>query len=195
MIITAKDIRQGKKFCAHLIGKNKSPKEMFYELCFCLCSPMTKWESNVKVNRQLRNIHYYSTDITSKRLRGIVKPVRFFRNKAGYLQGAKSNWKEILEVLRSDRGPKAKRKWLVTNINGLGWKTASHFLRNAIGITNLAILDTHLLKYLGHEGGVSTADYMELEKELRRRAEKRNISVAVLDAVVFMRGSKAEYLR
>ncbi len=44
--------------------------------------------------------------------------------------------------------PRKKRQWMVDNISGLGPKQASMFLRN-IGVShNLAILDTHVLRFL-----------------------------------------------
>jgi len=43
---------------------------------------------------------------------------------------------------------KDMREWLIRSIRGIGYKEASHFLRN-IGLgENLAILDRHILKNL-----------------------------------------------
>ena len=54
----------------------------------------------------------------------------------------------LSERLLDAADPKEKRQWLVTHISGLGPKQASMFLRN-IGVSyNLAILDTHVLRFL-----------------------------------------------
>ena len=47
------------------------------------------------------------------------------------------------------------RAWLVREVKGLGWKEASHFLRN-IGFRDLAILDRHILRNLRRHGVIRT---------------------------------------
>ena len=44
--------------------------------------------------------------------------------------------------------PMELREWLVKNVKGLGYKEASHFLRNIGKSEDLAILDRHILKNL-----------------------------------------------
>ncbi|MBU0628517.1 MAG: DNA lyase, partial [Nanoarchaeota archaeon] len=46
-----------------------------------------------------------------------------------------------------NKNAKIIREFIVTNVKGIGYKEASHFLRN-IGHRNLAILDRHILKNL-----------------------------------------------
>lgn len=194
MKITRSAIKQARKFC-DMVVERKSQRRMFYELCFVICSPQTKWDTNIKVNKELQGLRFYSKKVPLERLQRIVRPVRYYRNKSRYLMEAKSQWPEIHNILCSDFSPVRKRKWLVANVKGLGLKTASHFLRNAIGVEDLAILDTHLLQYLKYEGTPTPQDYLELEKKLRKKADRYGISIITLDAVIFMRGSKAEYLR
>ena len=64
----------------------------------------------------------------------------------------------LAELDRSRKHPDALaidgyilRDWLLANVRGLGWKEASHFLRN-IGYRNLAILDRHILRNLKRHG-------------------------------------------
>ena len=79
------------------------------------------------------------------------------------------------------------REWLVKNIKGLGYKEASHFLRN-VGYKNLAILDRHILNLLIEDNLISEKPkalnknkYLEIEKTLLQLANKLNMSQAELD--------------
>jgi len=82
------------------------------------------------------------------------------------------------------------REILVRGIKGLGYKEASHFLRN-VGRRDVAIIDRHVLKWMCKEGltnhlkSVTPRRYVELENVLRREAEKRNVSLAELDLWVW----------
>lgn len=63
-------------------------------------------------------------------------------------------------------------------------KTASHFLRNQ-GEKSLAIIDTHIIKYLQGEQHRNAREYLEMETEFRKRADEVGMSVAALDAYVW----------
>jgi N-glycosylase/DNA lyase len=69
------------------------------------------------------------------------------------------------------------RDWFVRNVKGLGWKEASHFLRN-IGYRDLAILDRHILKNLRRHRiirslpkSLTPARYQSIERKFRRFAD------------------------
>ena len=78
------------------------------------------------------------------------------------------------------------REWLVENIKGLGWKEASHFLRN-IGYKNVAIIDFHIIDILERNNLVKRTkvlnkkSYFEIEKVLRRVGDKVKLNLAELD--------------
>jgi N-glycosylase/DNA lyase len=80
------------------------------------------------------------------------------------------------------------RKWLANNIDGLGYKEASHFLRN-IGLgEEIAILDRHILRNLKETGvieeipkSLSRAKYMQVEKQMIGFARQIRIPVSHLD--------------
>ena len=65
-----------------------------------------------------------------------------------------------------------RREWLVKNIKGLGFKEASHFLRN-IGFDDYAIIDSHILdlleryKFIKPPKTLTRKKYMEIEKILQ----------------------------
>jgi N-glycosylase/DNA lyase len=80
------------------------------------------------------------------------------------------------------------REWLANNIDGLGYKEASHFLRN-IGLgEEIAILDRHILKNLKQLGvikdipqSMSRSKYLEIEKNMMKFARKMGIPLSHLD--------------
>jgi N-glycosylase/DNA lyase len=60
--------------------------------------------------------------------------------------------------LRSFSDPFARRDWLAQEkqVKGLGYKEASHFLRN-IGVKGHAILDKHVMRCLADVGVIDSA--------------------------------------
>ena len=80
------------------------------------------------------------------------------------------------------------RDWLAENVYGLGYKEASHFLRN-IGATDLAIIDFHIVDVLVREGliakpkskSLSAKRYLEIERVLKGLAGELGITLAELD--------------
>jgi N-glycosylase/DNA lyase len=82
----------------------------------------------------------------------------------------------------------ATRDWLVRNIKGIGYKEASHFLRNIGFGGRLAILDVHILRNLVKFGvlreipkSLSRGKYIELERKAGRFADKAGIPMDHLD--------------
>lgn len=99
----------------------------------------------------------------------------------------------LRERLQSFRDPLARRDWLAgeRRIKGLGYKEASHFLRN-IGFSGYAILDKHILRSLSELGVIETpkppttrARYLETEERLRRFASDWRINFDELDLVLW----------
>jgi N-glycosylase/DNA lyase len=170
----------------------KEPEEMiFAELCFCICTPQSSARACDKSITRLKK-----TGILFKgREQDIVRyltGVRFPRNKAKYIVNArnflsKSGDIEVKRLIRfSD--PIKIRMWLVKNIKGLGYKEASHFLRN-IGLgERLAILDRHILKNLVKYGIIKEVPktltpkrYLEIEKVMEKFSDSIDIPMAELD--------------
>jgi N-glycosylase/DNA lyase len=89
--------------------------------------------------------------------------------------------------------PLERRDWLAREprIKGLGYKEASHFLRN-VGFSGYAILDKHILRSL-HEVGViesrlpptTRARYLATEERLRAFARDLQIDFDELDLVLW----------
>jgi N-glycosylase/DNA lyase len=80
------------------------------------------------------------------------------------------------------------REWLVKNVIGLGYKEASHFLRNIGKNDGLAILDRHILRNLNRLGvvnlipkSISKKQYLELERSFSKCATTLGIAFDELD--------------
>jgi len=112
--------------------------------------------------------------------------MKFRGIKSAQLNKAKAGFEPILRLIRLSIDPILARKWLVKNVEGLGMKTASHFLRNGGRVKELAIVDTHILKFLKIEGEVKDQHhYLKIEENFRNIADKLGVSVFDLDAVVW----------
>jgi N-glycosylase/DNA lyase len=95
--------------------------------------------------------------------------------------------------LRSFSDPFERRDWLAQEkqVKGLGYKEASHFLRN-VGVKGHAILDKHVMRCLCDVGVVDApkppstrAKYLAVEQELIRFAREIKIDFDELDLVLW----------
>ena len=95
--------------------------------------------------------------------------------------------------LRSFKDPIKRRDWLAQEkqVKGLGYKEASHYLRN-IGLSGYAILDKHVLSCLQElkvidsaKPPASRARYLEIEDKLRSFARHIKIDFDELDLVLW----------
>jgi len=194
--ITKQD-REGLSKVFENFGRKKTNEEVFYDLCFTILAPQTKFQNNIKVIQKLKELDFYYFGEAYEgycgieQIEEILKPVRFYKNKTKYLLEAKKKFPEILDVI-NDRVmigtittkigglPKLtsitfydKREWLIANVKGMGYKTSSHFLRN-IGDTTCAIIDTHIIKFLAEELCVTFGlTYEDAVKEFRKQATRK----------------------
>ncbi|HXK70220.1 MAG TPA: N-glycosylase/DNA lyase [Caldisericia bacterium] len=175
------------------VSLSGSDEEIFYELAFCLLTPQSKakvcWKAIENIAKNEITLNKESKEDISKSLCG----VRFKNNKADYILNAKelflNNGKiKIKERINSFASASEAREWLVKNVKGMGYKEASHFLRNIGFADDLAILDRHILKNLKIFGiieeipkSLSKKKYLEIEEKMRNLANEVNIPVSHLD--------------
>jgi N-glycosylase/DNA lyase len=126
--------------------------------------------------------------------------IRFHRTKARRVCEAAALMPEILRIMDTERDPEALRLWLVRNVRGLGWKEASHFLRN-VGYRDLAILDRHILRHLRRHGvirsiplSLTPTRYRTVERAFRRFAAAVDIPLDELD-LLFWSGATGQILK
>jgi N-glycosylase/DNA lyase len=153
-----------------------SRERMFQELAFCICVPQSKAKICWNVIENLDNDLLF---VNKRELVKRINGVRFHNNKSKY----------IIEARKKFFSGKFEfeREWLVKNIKGVGYKEASHFLRN-LGHKNLAILDRHILKNLYYYGAIkeipktlTPKKYLEIEKLMKRFSDKVRIPLDELD--------------
>jgi N-glycosylase/DNA lyase len=198
--ITSEDIKQSKKACTKFNGL-MSNEDRFYELCFVLCAPQAKIESNLVLNKKLRDLDFYHKKVDKKDLVELCKLVRFKNRKAQYLLEAwKDMWiVEAINRIYDKKCTKEKdipqiyldlRRHLVHEFKGLSYKTASQFLRNAYGVQDLAILDVYVLRWIGVKKPPTTyKSYEKIEKNFQFKAYKLCLSPAELDSIIFVKSS------
>ncbi len=168
-------------------------EDIFCELCFCLLTPQSKAINCDKAIRTLKKsklLFKGSPSQIGKILKGLA---RFHNKKALFLVAARNlfrNGKNKLDIkVKLDKSNVLKtREWLVDNIKGLGYKEASHFLRNIGMGKDLAILDVHILKNLKRYGvinkipkSISKKDYLEIEQRIIDFSKKTKIPPEELD--------------
>jgi len=161
-----------------------------WELCYCLLTPGTRAIHAEQVVAELRERDFLARQFDpTPHLRDPRHYIRFHNQKAKRLLCLARN-KDSVQSLLCDRSLSSRevRDALVERVPGLGWKEASHVLRN-IGHRELAIIDRHVLKHL-HACGVlddipdaipSRRAYLELERRFHTLATSFGLSVEELD--------------
>jgi N-glycosylase/DNA lyase len=161
-----------------------TPEEKFLELCFCILVANMSLEKTLEA---WKNIGKGFLFLSEDRLKEKLKELGYrFYNRAEYIVADRKFIKDLDAAVAS----KNPREWLVKNVKGIGWKEASHFLRN-LGFKDFAILDRHVLKILvenkiiAKPKALTKTFYLETEDKLRKVAEKLGISLAELDLYLF----------
>lgn len=164
------------------IGKS-SRDEIFQELCFCLLTANYTAEGGIRIQKEIGKGF---CSLPKKELAGKLKALghRYPNARAGYIFEARRHLGQLKDL--REMGDSKAREWLIKNVKGLGWKEASHFLRN-IGFQDLAIIDFHIVDLLVREGLIerpktlTRKKYLEIEGLLRSMAEKLDMSLGELD--------------
>lgn len=165
--------------------KNKNNQDWFNELCFCLLTANSKAETAIKIQIEMSENGF--SEKTQTEIAYTIKKHghRFHNTKAKYIFLARKflNIKDILQKMPENQ----TREFLVANIKGLGYKEASHFLRN-VGYNNFAIIDRHILRFLKKYNFISQIpkviskkNYLEFEKIL----SNFNINQSELDLILW----------
>lgn len=178
-----------------LENRNKPINEIFKELCYCILTANFSAERAMRMQLEIGDgfLHMPEHELAEKlRALGHVYP----NSRARFIVEARRYIPYLEALLKSPANESSLREWLVDNIKGLGYKEASHFLRN-IGFMNVAIIDRHILGILKECGLVeevkrlSRLKYLEIEELLRGLARMVNLSLGKLDLFLwFMKTGK-----
>ena len=119
---------------------------------------------------------------------------RFAERRAGYIVEARRLAPDLKDTIQAFETTKEAREWLVKNVKGIGWKEASHFLRN-VGYLDVAIIDRHILSNMREHGlipndggkGLTKRRYLEYERILGEVAERVGMAPGEMDLYLWYR--------
>lgn len=162
---------------------NEGKEELFKELCFCLLTANYSAEGGMRIQKEVGDGFI---DLPEKQLTLKLRELghRFPEARAAYISEARKHMNSLEGVLKGN-GIEA-RGWLVENVKGLGYKEASHFLRN-IGFEEVAIIDFHIVDILDRHGLIERPKtltkkrYLEIENVLKILAGKLGMNLGELD--------------
>ncbi len=123
----------------------KDTTAWFSELCFCILTANARAEKAIALQQEIGKEGFLC--YSQEQLTAILYKHchRFYNNKARFIVQARQ-YVCIKDLLQGKSSHEA-REFLVQHIPGIGYKEASHFLRN-VGYHDVAILDRHVLKFL-----------------------------------------------
>ena len=161
----------------------KSNDVLFKEMCFCILAANFTAERAFKIQKAVGNRFL---TMTEKQLAKELKKLghRFPNSRAKHIVMARAHKDNLKEILQMER--EQLRNWLVENVMGLGYKEASHFLRN-IGKTDYAIIDFHIIDVLAKHNliempkTVTKKKYLKIERILQKIAQKTELKLGELD--------------
>jgi N-glycosylase/DNA lyase len=170
----------------------KNDEEIFAELAFCILTPQSHAKACWNAIGRLKENGILFKEDAQEIGKGLCG-VRFHNKKSDYIVRARKFFMNngtvcVKSALSQFRDICKCREWLVKNINGFGYKEASHFLRNIGFGEKIAILDRHILKNLKQLGiieeipqSMSRAKYLQIEKNMVKFAKQIDIPVSHLD--------------
>jgi len=172
-----------KEFAAiHLDGNDV----WFSELCFCILTANSSARLGMRIQETLGAAGFLglTKEEIAQRLRELGH--RYSERRAVFIVTAR-NYQNIKDVVTRINNEKKAREWLADNVMGLGYKEASHFLRN-VGYNNVAILDRHVLRIMRDYGIIEEVPkaltkrmYIEYEERLTRLAIEVGMTLSRLD--------------
>jgi len=174
-----------------------SEERIFEEMCFCILTPQSSALAADRVIRYAAGTKLLYRGSKEMIADAIARSgVLYRQNKARFIIEAREKF--IDERSRSMslrsllvRDPMGARENVVRNVKGLGYKEASHFLRN-VGYEGLAILDRHVLRTLVEAGVLNELPktltrkaYLDIEQKVLAYARRLGIPPDALDLVMW----------
>ena len=164
--------------------------DWFEEMTFCVFAANSSAEMGLKAVELLRGSDGSLEDY-KKRVGG---KVRFYNKRSEYLHYNKEllkKFKDLKTVLKGIDDFYERRRFLVDNFKGFGFKEASHFLRN-VGYKGYCIIDKHILRLMKELGVFETdkppkneKEYYEYERLMKKFVEENGLDVDVLDLALW----------
>lgn len=163
-----------------------SINNIFKELSFCIMTANCEAKKCIEIQERIDDgFLTLSQEKLTEKLK--ENHYRFPNIRSNYIVRARDNIKNLDNILKTNREEESElRDWLVKNIKGIGYKEASHFLRN-IGFKNYAIIDFHiidlLVKYrlIEKPKNISKNKYLTIETILKNIGNTLDLNMAELD--------------
>lgn len=178
---------------------DRGDEAIFEELCFCILTAGSSARMGMRTIDALREVLRTGSldDLQSRAKNGRV---RFWRLRPAYIYHTREYLRgccglNLRGLIESFKDPEERRDFFARNksIKGVGYKEASHFLRN-IGFRGYAILDKHIISGLREMGVIqenmipnTPARYKEMEKRLAAFAKEIGIDMDHLDLLLWSR--------
>lgn len=176
---------------------SRDDARLFEELCYCIftagASARMGLNSVERVRRHLLKARHARLENL------LVGAHRYPRARSGYIVHTRNYLKGECNLRLSEKldsfgkNAEARRDFFARNpdIKGIGYKEASHYLRN-IGYRGYAILDKHILRTL-HDCGViespnppsTKKKYLAVEEQMRNFAAELRINFDELDLLLW----------
>ncbi len=176
------------------VWQEATDARLLEELVFCIFTAGASARMGLRSIEAVRTL--FAAGTHAELAHALTGTHRYPRARAGYIVATRDYLRADCDLRLRARldgfsDTLARRDWLARNIKGLGYKEASHFLRN-IGFRGYAILDKHILRSLAELGVIATpappttrARYLATEDALRRFARKARIDFDELDLVLW----------
>lgn len=180
------------------VGSLPDPR-LFEEMCFCILAVQSKAHSADAAVQALAKADLLWPGRAPQVATFLRHRTRFHNHKASYIVRARDRFFSehgpgLSKSLERVPDAKAARRWLVDEVDGLGLKEASHFLRNIGRGDRLAILDRHILRNLvrhrvirGMPRSLTPKRYIAIEARMERFADDVEIPMAAIDLLFWSR--------
>ena len=178
------------------VGRSGSHERLFEELTFCI------FTAGASARMGLRSVESVRSVLISGSTRDIQRAItgrhRFPNARGAYVFETREYLRQqcglrLGEALSSFKSSDERRDFLAANreVRGIGYKEASHFLRN-VGYRGYAILDKHLLSRLTEFEVIESPkppstkrQYVATEESVKRFADAIGIDFDELDLLLW----------
>lgn len=178
------------------IWQRGTDEKLWEEMVFCFFTGGCSARMGLRSIEAVRPILLTGTH--QELMNALVGKHRYPRARAGYIVASRDFLQEhcgmqLRKKLECFTDDLERRDWLVKEkrIKGLGYKEASHFLRN-IGLKGYAILDKHILRSLAELKFIddpqppnTRTKYLNIENKLKDLAAQAEIDFDELDLVLW----------
>ncbi len=178
------------------IWRDGSDDDIWAEMVFCFFTGGCSAKMGLRSLEAVR--HLLRTGTQPQLAKALTGVHRYPNARSRYVVASRDHLRvdcgfRIKERLASFECPLERRDWLAREkgIKGLGYKEASHFLRN-VGFLGYAILDKHVLNCLAELGVISEPTppsnrkrYLDTEERLRELSERTGIDFDEMDLVLW----------